>query len=68
MKFDVYFEIYNKKLVVRDIEANSQEEVKKIVRDDIKFHKVEEVYPYEEPSLGKSIDDLMNMFGMKKKI
>ena len=42
MKYDVYFEIYGKKMKAT-VEANSEEDAKYLVRGKIKFHKVVEI-------------------------
>lgn len=56
-EYKVYFEIFGKKMVTT-IWADSREKAKEIVRSKIIFHKID--------NKDDTLDNLMNIFGLKK--
>lgn len=57
MKYKVYFEFFGRKMQ-HDVEAGSIDQAKHIIEKKIIFHKVEKVRD--------DVDDLMDIFGMKR--
>lgn len=65
--YEVKFEIYGKKLKVT-VQAESKTAAKRIIKQDIIFHSVEEIEPVSDPDfLGDktTFNYLMNIFNMK---
>jgi hypothetical protein len=62
MIYTVYLELYSKKMKV-EIEADSAKAAMAQVREAIVFHKVQRI---PEPS-DETLNDLLNLFGMKGK-
>lgn len=63
--FDVYFEIYGKKLKTTVL-AENEERAKEIVRNKIIFHKVAKNTTDTFNQVTDMLDDMNNMFGTKK--
>lgn len=61
MLYTVYFEIFGKKMKTT-VDAKSEEDAKYMVMGKIIWHKVTTENMHESDI----VDDLMNMFGMKK--
>ena len=60
--YDIYFEIYSKKLKVT-VEANSEEDAKYLIRGKINFHKI--VLHKDNDNEGfEYLKDIFNGFGM----
>jgi hypothetical protein len=67
-KFNVYFEIFGKKLKT-EVEASSQEDAKKKIKNKIIFHKVEKTFDDNKNEVKDSSDfmtDFFNMINKKK--
>ena len=58
MKYKVYFEIYDKKMVT-EIEANSKEDAEYKLRGKIQIHKIEEIQNVKDFGI---IDKIFNEF------
>lgn len=64
----IYFELFGHKMKYK-VEANSEHEAKQKVLNEVKFHKVnklEDPTEFERVSDDKVVNDLLNIFGIKK--
>lgn len=61
--FDVYFELYGKKMKTT-VFAYNESSAKKIIREKIVFHKI--IEKADKKDIKDTFDNLMDMFGMKK--
>ena len=63
--FDVWFEIYGKKLKTT-VCAETEKDVQNIIKNKIVFHKIEKIPIFKpNPNNDKTFEDLLDMFGMK---
>ena len=63
MEYTILFEFYGRKMKTT-VEASSSLNAMEKIKDKIIFHKVEEEKHFMQED--KTLDDFMNMFGMKK--
>jgi len=64
-KFDVWFELYGKKMLVRGLEATNENEAKKTIRWKIRFDKVQEVSETKTEDALKEILGVFENIGIK---
>ena len=63
-RFDVYFEFYQRKMKTT-VEAYSQSDAADKVRERVNILRIQQL-DESTARMDKSVEDLMNMFGMKK--
>jgi len=60
-KFDVWFELYGKKMLVKGLEATNENEAKKTIRWKIRFDKIQQVYEAKTES-DNPLGDILGVF------
>jgi hypothetical protein len=66
MKYDVYFEIYGKKMRAT-VQAETMTEAKQKVTNKIIFHKIVDKEPTDMDNINNAMDEIMDILGAKKK-